>query len=198
MRPTSSTTNVLPRGGGGTPQRETSLLQLIYRSVDHLLRAGKEHVLRHGRRLLRIFDHRAEAHLLNQCSSFNSTGVVSTSANHRRRRSKSQLVFHPPPWTPDGLASDGTARGTDLQGRSGAGSNLSRSRSSKALLSVRRDPRPVRCPSMRGATPRAGTISQVRWRHPPRREDGGSRRRSPDIESSSAKCGEEQRSGAPP
>jgi ribonucleoside-diphosphate reductase alpha chain len=143
------------RGAVGTPQRETSLRQLIDRVVLTYRRAGEENGYFASRDDAEVFEHELTWMLLHQVFSFNSPVWfnVGTASSQQVSACFILAVDDSMPSILDWYKEEGLI----FQGGSGAGVNLSRIRASKELLSSGGTASgPVSF--MRGADASAGTI----------------------------------------
>jgi ribonucleoside-diphosphate reductase alpha chain len=143
------------RGAVSTPQRETSLRQLVDRVVRTYRKAGEENGYFATGEDAEIFDHELTWMLLHQVFSFNSPVWfnVGTSSSQQVSACFILSVDDSMPSILDWYKEEGLI----FQGGSGAGVNLSRIRASKELLSSGGTASgPVSF--MRGADASAGTI----------------------------------------
>jgi ribonucleoside-diphosphate reductase alpha chain len=143
------------RGAVGTPQRETTLRQLIDRVVSTYRRAGEEYGYFVSDADAEIFDHELTWMLLHQVFSFNSPVWFNVGTASPQQVSACFIlsVDDSMPSILDWYKEEGLI----FQGGSGAGVNLSRIRASKELLSSGGTASgPVSF--MRGADASAGTI----------------------------------------
>src|SRR5258705_3001608 len=143
------------RGAVGTPQRETSLRQLIDRVGLPYRRAGEENGYFASREDAEVFEHELTWMLLHQVFSFNSPVWfnVGTASSQQVSACFILSVDDSMPSILDWYKEEGLI----FQGGSGAGGNLSRIRASKELLSSGGTASgPVSF--MRGADASAGTI----------------------------------------
>ena len=163
------------RGAPGSPQRESSLRQLIDRVVGVYHRAGVEHGYFATAADAEVFAHELTWMLLHQVFSFNSPVWFNVGTD---APAAGQRVLHPLRRRHHGVDPQLVPRrGADLQGRLG------------------RRPEPLAHPLVEGAAllrrhrVRPGVVharcrrerrhDQVRRRHPPGGEDGRPRRRPP-------------------
>jgi ribonucleoside-diphosphate reductase alpha chain len=143
------------RGAVGTPQRETSLRQLIDRVVLTYGRAGREHGYFATEADAEIFEHELTWMLLHQVFSFNSPVWFNVGTPSPQQVSACFILAVDD--TMDSILNWYREEGLIFKGGSGAGLNLSRIRSSKELLSSGGTASgPVSF--MRGADASAGTI----------------------------------------
>jgi ribonucleoside-diphosphate reductase alpha chain len=143
------------RGAVGTPQRETSLRQLIDRVVLKYGAAGREHGYFASEEDATLFEHELTWMLLHQVFSFNSPVWFNVGTNAPQQVSACFILAVDD--TMDSILNWYKEEGKIFQGGSGAGLNLSRIRSSKELLSSGGTASgPVSF--MRGADASAGTI----------------------------------------
>src|SRR5215471_10064085 len=143
------------RGAVGTPQRETTLRQLIDRVVGTYRRAGEEYGYFASDHDAEVFDHELTWMLLHQVFSFNSPVWFNVGTPSKQQVSACFIlaVDDSMPSILDWYKEEGLI----FQGGSGAGVNLSRIRASKELLSSGGTASgPVSF--MRGADASAGTI----------------------------------------
>lgn len=143
------------RGAVGTPQRETSLRQLIDRVVRTYRRAGEANGYFATGEDAEVFDHELTWMLLHQVFSFNSPVWFNVGTSSSQQVSACFILS-----VDDSMSSIldwYKEEGLIFQGGSGAGVNLSRIRASKELLSSGGTASgPVSF--MRGADASAGTI----------------------------------------
>ncbi|MQY15359.1 Vitamin B12-dependent ribonucleotide reductase [Streptomyces sp. RB5] len=167
------------RGAVGTPQRETSLRQLIDRIIKTYRKAGEEHAYFASPADAEIFEHELAYALLHQIFSFNSPVWFNVGTPQPQQVSACFILSVDD--SMESILDWYKEEGMIFKGGSGAGLNLSRIRSSKELLSSGGNASgPVSF--MRGADASAGTI-----------KSGGATRRAakmvildvdhPDIES---------------
>ena len=143
------------RGAVGTPQRETSLRQLIDRVVRTYRRAGEEHGYFATGTTREIFDHELTWMLLHQVFSFNSPVWFNVGTSSPQQVSACFILSVDD--SMDSILDWYKEEGLIFKGGSGSGVNLSRIRSSKELLSSGGTASgPVSF--MRGADASAGTI----------------------------------------
>jgi ribonucleoside-diphosphate reductase alpha chain len=143
------------RGAVGTPQRETSLKQLIDRVVLKYGAAGREHGYFASEEDATLFEHELTWMLLHQVFSFNSPVWFNVGTTAPQQVSACFILAVDD--TMDSILNWYKEEGKIFQGGSGAGLNLSRIRSSKELLSSGGTASgPVSF--MRGADASAGTI----------------------------------------
>jgi ribonucleoside-diphosphate reductase alpha chain len=143
------------RGAVGTPQRETTLRQLIDRVVGTYRRAGEEYGYFASDKDAEIFDHELTWMLLHQVFSFNSPVWFNVGTASKQQVSACFILAVDD--SMDSILDWYKEEGLIFQGGSGAGVNLSRIRASKELLSSGGTASgPVSF--MRGADASAGTI----------------------------------------
>ncbi|NEM08207.1 vitamin B12-dependent ribonucleotide reductase [Geodermatophilus normandii] len=143
------------RGAVGTPQRETSLRQLIDRVVLTYGAAGREHGYFASEGDAEVFEHELTWMLLHQVFSFNSPVWFNVGTSAPQQVSACFILAVDD--TMDSILNWYREEGLIFKGGSGAGLNLSRIRSSKELLSSGGTASgPVSF--MRGADASAGTI----------------------------------------
>jgi ribonucleoside-diphosphate reductase alpha chain len=143
------------RGAVGTPQRESSLRQLIDRVVGVYHRAGVEHGYFATENDAEIFAHELMWMLLHQVFSFNSPVWFNVGTSSPQQVSACFILSVDD--TMESILNWYREEGLIFKGGSGAGLNLSRIRSSKELLSSGGTASgPVSF--MRGADASAGTI----------------------------------------
>ena len=143
------------RGAVGTPERETSLRQLIDRVVLTYVKAGKDHGYFGSDADAEIFEHELTYALLHQVFSFNSPGWFNVGTKSPQQVSACFILSVDD--SMDSILNWYKEEGFIFKGGSGAGLNLSRIRSSKELLSSGGTASgPVSF--MRGADASAGTI----------------------------------------
>ncbi|SDP40710.1 ribonucleoside-diphosphate reductase class II [Klenkia soli] len=143
------------RGAVGSPQRETSLRQLIDRVVLTYTEAGREHGYFTTEGDAELFEHELTWMLLHQYFSFNSPVWFNVGTASPQQVSACFILAVDD--TMDSILNWYREEGLIFKGGSGAGLNLSRIRSSKELLSSGGTASgPVSF--MRGADASAGTI----------------------------------------
>ncbi|MFS4096819.1 vitamin B12-dependent ribonucleotide reductase [Streptomyces sp. AF1A] len=143
------------RGAVGTPQRETSLKQLIDRIVKTYRKAGEEHKYFASPADAEIFEHELAYALLHQIFSFNSPVWFNVGTPQPQQVSACFILSVDD--SMESILDWYKEEGMIFKGGSGAGLNLSRIRSSKELLSSGGNASgPVSF--MRGADASAGTI----------------------------------------
>lgn len=143
------------RGAVGSPQRETSLRQLIDRVVLTYGAAGREHEYFATEADAELFEHELTWMLLHQVFSFNSPVWFNVGTASPQQVSACFILAVDD--TMDSILNWYREEGLIFKGGSGAGLNLSRIRSSKELLSSGGTASgPVSF--MRGADASAGTI----------------------------------------
>ncbi|MER6630467.1 vitamin B12-dependent ribonucleotide reductase [Streptomyces sp. NPDC000987] len=143
------------RGAVGTPQRETSLKQLIDRIVKTYRKAGEDHKYFASPADAEIFEHELAYALLHQVFSFNSPVWFNVGTPQPQQVSACFILSVDD--SMESILDWYKEEGMIFKGGSGAGLNLSRIRSSKELLSSGGNASgPVSF--MRGADASAGTI----------------------------------------
>jgi ribonucleoside-diphosphate reductase alpha chain len=143
------------RGAVGTPQRESSLKQLIDRVVGTYVRAGAQHGYFASDADAEVFEHELTWMLLHQVFSFNSPVWFNVGTKSPQQVSACFILSVDD--TMESILDWYKEEGLIFKGGSGAGVNLSRIRSSKELLSSGGNASgPVSF--MRGADASAGTI----------------------------------------
>src|SRR5215211_198930 len=143
------------RGAVGTPQRETSLKQLIDRIVKTYRKAGEDHRYFASPADAEIFEHELAYALLHQIFSFNSPVWFNVGTPQPQQVSACFILSVDD--SMESILDWYKEEGMIFKGGSGAGLNLSRIRSSKELLSSGGNASgPVSF--MRGADASAGTI----------------------------------------
>ncbi|HWC35670.1 MAG TPA: vitamin B12-dependent ribonucleotide reductase [Mycobacteriales bacterium] len=143
------------RGAVGSPERESSLRQLIDRVVSTYRRAGEDFGYFATPEDAEIFDHELTHMLVNQIFSFNSPVWFNVGTSAPQQVSACFILAVDD--TMDSILNWYREEGLIFKGGSGAGLNLSRIRSSKELLSSGGTASgPVSF--MRGADASAGTI----------------------------------------
>ncbi|MGI5155649.1 vitamin B12-dependent ribonucleotide reductase [Microbispora sp. CA-102843] len=143
------------RGAVGTPQRESSLKQLVDRVVGVYTRTGVENGYFASEEDAEIFDHELKHALIHQIFSFNSP--VWFNVGTRSPQQVSACFILAVDDTMESILDWYKEEGVIFKGGSGSGVNLSRIRSSKELLSSGGTASgPVSF--MRGADASAGTI----------------------------------------
>ncbi|MBB4736864.1 ribonucleoside-diphosphate reductase alpha chain [Actinoplanes octamycinicus] len=143
------------RGAVGTPERETSLRQLIDRVVQTYRKAGEEHGYFATPADAEVFDHELTWMLLHQVFSFNSPVWFNVGTKSPQQVSACFILSVDD--SMDSILEWYKEEGLIFKGGSGSGVNLSRIRSSKELLSSGGTASgPVSF--MRGADASAGTI----------------------------------------
>jgi ribonucleoside-diphosphate reductase alpha chain len=143
------------RGATGSPDRESSLRQLIDRVVSSYRRAGEDFGYFASAEDAEIFDHELTHMLVNQIFSFNSPVWFNVGTSAPQQVSACFILAVDD--TMDSILNWYREEGLIFKGGSGAGLNLSRIRSSKELLSSGGTASgPVSF--MRGADASAGTI----------------------------------------
>jgi ribonucleoside-diphosphate reductase, adenosylcobalamin-dependent len=143
------------RGAVGTPQRESSLKQLIDRVVGVYVATGREHGYFASDEDAEIFEHELKYALVHQIFSFNSPVWFNVGTKSPQQVSACFILSVDD--TMESILDWYKEEGIIFKGGSGAGVNLSRIRSSKELLSSGGTASgPVSF--MRGADASAGTI----------------------------------------
>jgi ribonucleoside-diphosphate reductase alpha chain len=143
------------RGAVGTPQRETSLKQLIDRVVKSYRAAGESHGYFASPADAEIFEHELAYAVLHQVFSFNSPVWFNVGTKQPQQVSACFILSVDD--SMESILEWYKEEGMIFKGGSGAGLNLSRIRSSKELLSSGGNASgPVSF--MRGADASAGTI----------------------------------------
>ncbi|WP_086734755.1 vitamin B12-dependent ribonucleotide reductase [Streptomyces glaucescens] len=143
------------RGAVGTPQRETSLRQLIDRIVKTYRKAGEDYKYFSSPADAEIFEHELAYALLHQIFSFNSPVWFNVGTPQPQQVSACFILSVDD--SMESILDWYKEEGMIFKGGSGAGLNLSRIRSSKELLSSGGNASgPVSF--MRGADASAGTI----------------------------------------
>jgi ribonucleoside-diphosphate reductase alpha chain len=143
------------RGAVGTPQRETSLRQLIDRVVGVYVAAGRQNGYFASGKDAEVFEHELKYALVHQIFSFNSPVWFNVGTASPQQVSACFILAVDD--TMDSILEWYREEGLIFKGGSGAGVNLSRIRSSKELLSSGGTASgPVSF--MRGADASAGTI----------------------------------------
>ncbi|MEV6803563.1 vitamin B12-dependent ribonucleotide reductase [Streptomyces sp. NPDC051132] len=143
------------RGAVGTPQRETSLRQLIDRIVKTYRKAGEDYKYFASPADAEIFEHELAYALLHQIFSFNSPVWFNVGTKQPQQVSACFILSVDD--SMESILDWYKEEGMIFKGGSGAGLNLSRIRSSKELLSSGGNASgPVSF--MRGADASAGTI----------------------------------------
>src|SRR5690242_3545513 len=143
------------RGAVGTPERETSLKQLIDRVVQTYRKAGEEHGYFASVADAEVFDHELTWMLMHQVFSFNSPVWFNVVTKSPQQVSACFILSVDD--SMDSILEWYKEEGLIFKGGSGSGVNLSRIRSSKELLSSGGTASgPVSF--MRGADASAGTI----------------------------------------
>ena len=144
------------RGAVGTPQRETSLRQLIDRVVLTYTKAGREFGYFATPADADIFEHELTWMLLHQVFSFNSPVWFNVGTSSPQQVSACFILSVDD--TMDSILNWYKEEGMIFKGGSGAGLNLSRIRSSKELLKGSGGTASGPVSFMRGADASAGTI----------------------------------------
>ena len=144
------------RGAVGTPQRETSLRQLIDRVVLTYTKAGREYGYFATPADADIFEHELTWMLLHQVFSFNSPVWFNVGTSSPQQVSACFILSVDD--TMDSILNWYKEEGMIFKGGSGAGLNLSRIRSSKELLKGSGGTASGPVSFMRGADASAGTI----------------------------------------
>ena len=144
------------RGAVGTPQRETSLRQLIDRVVLTYTKAGREFGYFATPADADVFEHELTWMLLHQVFSFNSPVWFNVGTSSPQQVSACFILSVDD--TMDSILNWYKEEGMIFKGGSGAGLNLSRIRSSKELLKNSGGTASGPVSFMRGADASAGTI----------------------------------------
>jgi len=144
------------RGAVGTPQRESSLRQLIDRVVLTYTKAGREFGYFATPADADIFEHELTWMLLHQVFSFNSPVWFNVGTSSPQQVSACFILSVDD--TMDSILNWYREEGMIFKGGSGAGLNLSRIRSSKELLKGSGGTASGPVSFMRGADASAGTI----------------------------------------
>ncbi len=143
------------RGAVGSPQRESSLKQLVDRVVGVYTETGRKHGYFATDEDAQIFDHELKYALVHQVFSFNSPVWFNVGTSSKAQVSACFILSVDD--TMDAILDWYREEGLIFKGGSGAGVNLSKIRSSKELLSSGGTASgPVSF--MRGADASAGTI----------------------------------------
>ncbi|MCW2859882.1 MAG: ribonucleoside-diphosphate reductase, adenosylcobalamin-dependent [Actinoallomurus sp.] len=143
------------RGAVGSPQRESSLKQLVDRVVGAYTATGREHGYFASDEDAEIFDHELKHALIHQAFSFNSPVWFNVGTASPQQVSACFILSVDD--TMESILDWYKEEGVIFKGGSGSGVNLSRIRSSKELLSSGGTASgPVSF--MRGADASAGTI----------------------------------------
>ncbi|PWV57483.1 vitamin B12-dependent ribonucleotide reductase [Nocardiopsis sp. L17-MgMaSL7] len=143
------------RGAVGTPERESSLRQLIDRVVGVYTSTGREHGYFASDQDAEVFDHELKYALAHQLFSFNSPVWFNVGTTSKAQVSACFILSVED--TMESILEWYKEEGLIFKGGSGAGVNLSRIRSSRELLSSGGSASgPVSF--MRGADASAGTI----------------------------------------
>ena len=158
------------RGPLGTPQRESSVRQMIGRVVDTITRLGREgRLLRQRRRTRGVFADELTHLLVHQKAAFNSP--VWFNVGVPRHAAAVQRLLHPGRrGLDDARSSTGTSEeGTIFKGGSGSGINLSPAALVQGAARTAAGPRAARSASCAAPTPRPGRSSPAaRPAAPPR------------------------------
>ncbi|MFF5987461.1 vitamin B12-dependent ribonucleotide reductase [Prauserella flavalba] len=155
LNATNIVTSKYFRGAVGSPQRESSLKQLIDRVVKKYVESGTEHGYFASPADAEIFEHELTWMLLHQVFSFNSPVWFNVGTSSKQQVSACFILSVDD--TMESILDWYKEEGRIFKGGSGAGLNLSRIRSSKELLSSGGTASgPVSF--MRGADASAGTI----------------------------------------
>jgi ribonucleoside-diphosphate reductase alpha chain len=144
------------RGAVGSPERETSLKQLLDRVVLTYTAAGKEHGYFSSDEDAEIFEHELTHMLLHQVFSFNSPVWFNVGTSSPQQVSACFILAVDD--SMDSILNWYKEEGLIFKGGSGAGLNLSRIRSSKELLRSSGGTASGPVSFMRGADASAGTI----------------------------------------
>ena len=144
------------RGAQGTPERETSLRQLIDRVVTTYTKAGLEHGYFASPADADVFSDELTWMLLNQVFSFNSPVWFNVGTSSPQQVSACFILSVDD--TMDSILNWYREEGLIFKGGSGAGLNISRIRSAKELLRSSGGTASGPVSFMRGADASAGTI----------------------------------------
>lgn len=144
------------RGAVGSPERETSLRQLLDRVVLTYTRAGQENGYFASDADAEIFEHELTHMLLHQVFSFNSPVWFNVGTSSPQQVSACFILSVDD--SMDSILNWYREEGLIFKGGSGAGLNLSRIRSSKELLRSSGGSASGPVSFMRGADASAGTI----------------------------------------
>ena len=163
------------RGAVGTPQREWSLKQLVDRVTGMYTKTGREHGYFATDEDAEIFDHELKYALIHQIFSFNSPVWFNVGTAAGQQVSACFILAVDD--TIESILDWYKEEGLIFRGGSGAGVNLSTDPLEQGTAQLRRHrERPGELHARRR---RVRRDHQVRRRHPPRRQDGRPRRRSP-------------------
>ena len=163
------------RGAVGTDVREWSLKQLIDRVVSTYRKGGEDHGYFATPADAELFEHELTWLLVNQYFSFNSPVWFNVGTQSPQQVSACFILSVDD--SMDSILNWYKEEGFIFKGGSGAGLNLSRIRSSKELLLLRRHR--LRPGLLHARRRRLRRHHQVRWRHPSCGQDGRARRRPP-------------------
>jgi ribonucleoside-diphosphate reductase alpha chain len=144
------------RGAVGSPERESSLKQLLDRVVLTYVKAGKEHGYFATEADADVFEHELTHMLLHQVFSFNSPVWFNVGTSSPQQVSACFILAVDD--SMDSILNWYREEGLIFKGGSGAGLNLSRIRSSKELLRSSGGTASGPVSFMRGADASAGTI----------------------------------------
>src|SRR5690606_11826930 len=144
------------RGAVGSPERESSLRQLLDRVVLTYVKAGKDFGYFASDRDAEIFEHELTYMLLHQIFSFNSPVWFNVGTSSPQQVSACFILAVDD--SMDSILNWYREEGLIFKGGSGAGLNLSRIRSSKELLRSSGGTASGPVSFMRGADASAGTI----------------------------------------
>ena len=144
------------RGAVGSPERESSLKQLLDRVVLTYVKAGKDHGYFASDEDAEIFEHELTHMLLHQVFSFNSPVWFNVGTSSPQQVSACFILAVDD--SMDSILNWYREEGLIFKGGSGAGLNLSRIRSSKELLRSSGGTASGPVSFMRGADASAGTI----------------------------------------
>ena len=144
------------RGAVGTPERESSLRQLIDRVALTYTQAGRDHGYFASEDDATIFEHELTHMLLNQIFAFNSPVWFNVGTKSPQQVSACFILSVDD--SMDSILNWYREEGMIFKGGSGAGLNLSRIRSSKELLKNSGGSASGPVSFMRGADASAGTI----------------------------------------
>ncbi|WP_019145454.1 vitamin B12-dependent ribonucleotide reductase [Aeromicrobium massiliense] len=144
------------RGAVGSPERESSLKQLLDRVVLTYVKAGKDHGYFASDEDAEVFEHELTHMLLHQVFSFNSPVWFNVGTSSPQQVSACFILAVDD--SMDSILNWYREEGLIFKGGSGAGLNLSRIRSSKELLRSSGGTASGPVSFMRGADASAGTI----------------------------------------
>ena len=144
------------RGAVGSPERETSLRQLLDRVVHMYVKTGREHGYFASDADAEVFEHELTYMLLHQIFSFNSPVWFNVGTSSPQQVSACFILAVDD--SMDSILNWYREEGLIFKGGSGSGLNLSRIRSSKELLRSSGGTASGPVSFMRGADASAGTI----------------------------------------